>query len=120
MQERRGATTEPFNNWNKVGTDFSSFSPSYIDSETGALIDMSNRARLKDTVVGATTGGALGAFSAYQGAQTEIEDRLNAERRAYKDGLQKFYCVTGNRFLTFYNEELVIPKMTPIETDEDK
>ena len=118
--ERRGATTEPFNNWKELGDEFSSFSPSYIDSETGALIDMSNRARLKDTVVGATTGGALGAFSAYQGAQTEIEDRLNAERRAYKDGLQKFYCVTGNRFLTFYNEELVIPKMTPIETDEDK
>ena len=101
-------------------SNFNAFTPLYIDSETGAVIDLSNRARLKDTVVGAAAGGALGAFSAYQGAQTEIEDRLNAERRAYKDSLGKFYCTTGDRFLSFYNEEVVIPVMTPVTTDETK
>ncbi|MBR6684913.1 MAG: hypothetical protein IKL37_01450 [Alphaproteobacteria bacterium] len=114
-----------FYNWGCEASDatcntFDSFSPTYIDSETGELIDLSNRARLKDTITGASVGGALGAFSAYQGAKTEIEDRLNAERRAYKDGLQKFYCVTGNRFLTFYNEELTIPPLVmPVDTETE-
>ena len=101
-------------------SNFNAFTPLYMDSETGAVIDLSNRARLKDTVVGAAAGGALGAYSAYEGAKTEIEDRLNAERRAYKDSMEKFYCTTGDRFLSFYNEEVVIPVMTPVTTDETK
>ncbi len=116
---RNGATLGLCNHCVK-SDNFNAFTPLYMDSETGAVIDLSNRARLKDTVVGAAAGGALGAFSAYQGAQTEIEDRLNAERRAYKDSLGKFYCTTGDRFLSFYNEEVVIPVMTPVTTDETK
>lgn len=116
---RNGATLDMCANC-PTEYQFHNFTPLYMDSETGAVIDLSNRARLKDTVVGAAAGGALGAFSAYQGAQTEIEDRLNAERRAYKDYLGKFYCTTGDRFLSFYNEEVVIPVMTPVTTDETK
>ena len=116
---RNGATLSEYNNCVK-DNEFNAFTPLYMDSETGAVIDLSNRARLKDTVVGAAAGGALGAYSAYEGAKTEIEDRLNAERRAYKDSLGKFYCTTGDRFLSFYNEEVVIPVMTPVTTDETK
>ncbi|MDW2994936.1 MAG: hypothetical protein R8N24_02835 [Alphaproteobacteria bacterium] len=88
------------------------FEPMYLDAEDGGIIDMDNKARLTSTLTGAGVGGAMGAFSAYQGAQDEITQRWLAEVQAYKDSLNKFYCATGNRFLSRYNDETVIPLMT--------
>jgi len=89
------------------------FYPMYEDATDGGLIDLDNKARLKSTLIGAGAGGALGAFTAYQGAQTDIENRWVTEVRAYKDSLQKVYCATGNRFLSHYNDVAVIPAETP-------
>ena len=82
------------------------------DASDGGMIDLSNKARLKGTLTGAGIGGGVGAFTAYQGAQTEIDERWVAAVREYKDSLQKFYCGTGTRFLSFYNDTIVLPKQT--------
>jgi hypothetical protein len=88
------------------------FEPMYVNAEDGGVIDLDNKARMKGTVIGAGAGGTLGAFTAYQGAQSDIEDRWVSAVREYKDSLQKFVCFTGNRFLSFYNDTLTIPSMT--------
>jgi hypothetical protein len=85
------------------------FVPMYQEAEDGGIIELENKARLKGTLTGAGVGAAAGAFTAYQGAQAEIDQRYTAAIREYKDSLQKFYCATGKRFLSFYNDSLVIP-----------
>lgn len=87
------------------------FYPMYVDAEDGGIIDLGNKARLKSTLIGAGAGGAMGAFVGYQGAQKDIDDRWVSAVREYKDSLQKIYCVTGQRFLSFYNDTVVIPNM---------
>lgn len=89
---------------------WSNFKPLEVDSSDGGVIDMSNKARLGGTLTGAGIGGGVGAFTAYQGAQSEIDERWVAAVREYKDLLQKFYCGTGTRFLSFYNDTVVIPR----------
>lgn len=87
------------------------FEPMYINAEDGGIIDLDNKARLKGTMIGAGVGGAAGAFVGYQGAQSDIDARWVAAVREYKDSLQKFYCATGSRFLSYYNEPVIIPNM---------
>lgn len=87
----------------------SNFTPLYRESEDGGIIDMSNKARLKGTLTGAGVGGGMGAFAGYQGAQKEVDDRWVTAVREYKDSLQKVYCVTGTRFLSYYNDVIIIP-----------
>lgn len=87
------------------------FEPVYIDSSDGGIIDMDNKARLGDTLTGAGIGAGAGAFTAYQGAQNEIEERWVAEVDAYKRSLQRVYCATGTRFLSYYNDNVAIPDM---------
>ena len=87
------------------------FEPMYISAEDGGVIDLDNKARLKGTMIGAGAGGALGAFTAYQGAQSDIDARWVSAVREYKDSLQKFYCATGTRFLSYYNDSVTIPSM---------
>ncbi|MFQ6739352.1 MAG: hypothetical protein ACLRFJ_01640 [Alphaproteobacteria bacterium] len=86
------------------------FNPVYQDASEGGIVDLGNKARLKSTLIGAGAGGALGAFAASQGAQDEINNRWVAAVREYKDSLQKVYCATGTRFLSYYNDMLIIPK----------
>ncbi|MCQ2582153.1 MAG: hypothetical protein MJ170_04240 [Alphaproteobacteria bacterium] len=93
-----------------VSTEEYDFTPLTIDSDDGGLVDFSNKARAKGTAIGAGAGGALGGFVAYQGAQSDINDRWVSEVRQYKDSLQKFYCQTGNRFLSYYNDVVIIPE----------
>ncbi len=87
------------------------FSPVDQDSDEGSVIELGNKARMKSTLTGAGVGGALGAFSAYQGAQQEIEARWVSAVQEYKDSLQKVYCVTGTRFLSQYNDAVIIPSI---------
>lgn len=86
------------------------FSPVDQDSDDGS-IELGNKARMKGTLTGAGVGGALGAFSAYQGAQQEIEARWVSAVQEYRDSLQKVYCVTGTRFLSQYNDAVIIPSI---------
>ncbi|MBQ0013102.1 MAG: hypothetical protein KBS86_00830 [Proteobacteria bacterium] len=90
--------------------DMNFFNPIYQDASDGGIVDLGNKARLKSTLIGAGAGGALGGFVAYQGAQSDINERWVAAVREYKDSLQKIYCATGTRFLSYYNDTFVIPK----------
>lgn len=91
------------------------FKPLTIDAEDGGIVDFSNKARAKGTAIGAAAGGALGGISAYSGAQDEINERWVMARTEYKDSLQKFVCMTGNRFLSYYNDTVAIPNPQPVE-----
>lgn len=84
------------------------FIPSQLAATDGAIVDFSNAARRKATLTGAAAGGALGGFSAYQGAKTEVQERWLAAQREYDDSLSKFYCATGKRYLSKYNDPVVI------------
>ena len=94
-----------------ASADIESFFPMYVDSTDGGIVDLGNKARLKSTLIGAGAGGALGAFTAYEGAQSDIDERWVSAVREYKDSLQKFYCVTGSRFLSYYNDVVFIPNV---------
>jgi len=93
------------------GATLNAFEPMFVDASDGGVVDLNNKARLKDTMIGAGAGGALGAFTAYQGAQSDIDARWVAAVREYKDSLQKFYCATGSRFLSYYNDTVIIPNI---------
>ena len=88
-----------------------SFSPSMRDAEDGALIDLSNPARAKGTITGTAAGGALGGFAGYQGAQSEVSERWTSAVREYEDSLSNFVCITGERFLSKYNDYADIPAL---------
>ena len=96
----------------KITLSAVNFRPVYQDSDDGGVIDLDNKARLKSTLTGAGVGGAMGAFTAYQGAQSDIDERWVSAVREYKDSLQKFYCATGKRFLSYYNDVVAIPAMS--------
>ena len=86
------------------------FEPTSRDAESGGLIDLSNRSRVKGTATGAAVGGALGGVSAYQGAQQEISERWTTAIREYEDSLSNFVCMTGGRYLAKYNDYAEIPE----------
>lgn len=107
----RDSMAKAFELAENINKSIDSFYPMYVDSEDGGIIDLGNKARLKATLTGAGIGGAMGAFVGYQGAQSDIETRWLSEVRAYKDSLQKVYCATGGRFLSFYNDMLEVPEL---------
>lgn len=96
-------------------TDEIVFTPSGVDSDDGALVDFSNAGRMKATLTGAAAGGALGGFSGYQGAKQEVQERWLSATREYNDSLSAFYCGTGTRFLSKYNDYIQIPNMQKSE-----
>lgn len=87
------------------------FKPLYLTADDGDIVDLSNKARLGSTAKGAGVGAAIGGFSGYQGAQSDIEERFVQATRAYNASLENFYCGTGRKFLSFYNDETIIPAM---------
>ena len=80
-----------------------------MDADDGGVVDFSNKARLGSTLKGAGVGGALGGFSGYQGAQSDIEARFVEATREYNDSLEKIYCGTGKKWLGYYNDAVSIP-----------
>jgi len=90
-------------------TDDFKFTANSKDAGDGGIIDLSNEARAKGTLVGTAAGGALGGFSGYQGAKSEIEQRWTDAVRVYNDSLSNFVCMTGGRFLSQYNDSFSIP-----------
>ena len=107
----RGVAANLDNTTNTRTLQDGGFVPLYQDSEDGGIIDLSNKARIKGTLTGAGVGGGMGAFAGYQGAQQDIEDRWVSAVQEYKDSLQKIYCATGTRFLSHYNDTVIIPQM---------
>lgn len=95
----------------KTSYSIDDFNPIKLEADDGGVVDFSNKARLGSTLKGAGVGGALGGFAGYQGAQSDIEDRFVQATREYNDSLEKFYCGTGRKFLSFYNDEAIIPTM---------
>lgn len=87
------------------------FEPSSRDADDGGLVDLSNQARAKGTIVGTAAGGALGGFAGYQGAQSEVSERWTSALREYEDSLSNFVCTTGGRFLSKYNDYADIPAL---------
>ena len=85
------------------------FNPLTMDADDGGVVDFSNKARLGSTLKGAGVGGALGGFSGYQGAQSDIEARFVEATREYNDSLEKIYCGTGKKWLGYYNDAVSIP-----------
>ena len=107
----RGVAANLDNTTKKRTLQDGGFVPLYQDSEDGGIIDLSNKARIKGTLTGAGVGGGMGAFAGYRGAQQDIEDRWVSAVQEYKDSLQKIYCATGTRFLSHYNDTVIIPQM---------
>ncbi|MFQ6695961.1 MAG: hypothetical protein ACLRFF_02920 [Alphaproteobacteria bacterium] len=87
------------------------FEPSSREADDGGLVDLSNQARAKGTIVGTAAGGALGGFAGYQGAQSEVSERWTSALREYEDSLSNFVCTTGGRFLSKYNDYADIPAL---------
>ena len=87
------------------------FKPDSREADDGELVDLSNQARAKGTIVGTAAGGALGGFAGYQGAQSEVTDRWTSALREYEDSLSNFVCTTGGRFLSKYNDYADIPAL---------
>ncbi len=81
------------------------------DDDHGNIIDLSNKARLGDTVKGAAAGAGLGALSGIQGANTEISERYVSAVAEYNGSLQKIYCKSGERYLGKYNDIVEIPNI---------
>lgn len=98
-----------------TGTEFTAdkyrFIVSSRDSDDGALIDISNPARAKGTIVGTAAGGALGGFAGYQGAKDEVSERWLSATQEYEGSLSNFVCFTGNRLLAKYNDYADIPAL---------
>lgn len=84
------------------------FTPLSRDADDGELVDLNNQARLKATLVGAGTGGALGGLSGYEGAKSEVQERYAEELRNYEESLSKFMCSTGNKYIVRYNDPVLI------------
>ena len=87
------------------------FSPTTVAASDGDVVDLSNKARLGSTLKGAGAGAAIGGFAGYQGAQSDIEARFVQATREYNASLENFYCGTGRKFLSFYNDKAIIPTM---------
>lgn len=96
------------------------FVPSARDAQDGSIIDLTNEARAKATMIGAAAGGALGGFSGYQGAQSELTERYLVAVNEYSLSLSNFACRTGSRFLGIYNSEIFIPSANALKANENK
>lgn len=111
---KSGAKYYHRNNDGSVGAEIkecTTFKPSSRDASDGGLVDLSNQARAKGTMIGTAAGGAMGGFAGYQGAKSEITDRWTSAVRAYEDSLSNFVCVCGSRPMAKYNDYLEIPEL---------
>lgn len=87
------------------------FSPSMQSADDGAVVDFENRARTKSTMIGAGGGAALGALAGASGADSAINERFVTAVREYEDSLKNIVCYTGGRYLSVYNDVVMIPEM---------
>ena len=103
VYDSRGDKIENF-----TGADFS---PSMQSADDGAVVDFENRARTKSTMIGAGGGAALGALAGASGADSAIQERFVTAVREYEDSLGNIVCYTSGRYLSKYNDVVIIPEM---------
>ncbi len=97
------------------GILISDFKPAYKSASDGSVIDFNNAARTKSTVIGAGAGGALGALSGAAGAESAVQERWQTAMREYDDSLNNIVCYTGARYLSRYNDVVIIPEMKNLD-----
>lgn len=95
--------------------NISDFTPAYKSASDGSVIDFNNAARTKSTVIGAGAGGALGALSGAAGAESAVQERWQTAMREYDDSLNNIVCYTGARYLSRYNDVVIIPEMKNLD-----
>ena len=95
--------------------DIDNFTPARQAANDGDVIDFNNKARTKSTLVGAGGGAALGALAGASGADAEIQERWVTAVREYNDPLGNISCSTGDRWLSKYNDMVIIPEMKTAE-----
>ncbi|MBR6751925.1 MAG: hypothetical protein IKL95_01485, partial [Alphaproteobacteria bacterium] len=100
---------------NPTNANISDFTPAYKSASDGSVIDFNNAARTKSTVIGAGAGGALGALSGAAGAETAVQERWQTAMREYDDSLNNIVCYTGARYLSRYNDVVIIPEMKNLD-----
>ncbi len=97
------------------GILISDFKPAYKSASDGSVIDFNNAARTKSTMIGAGAGGALGALSGAAGAESAVQERWQTAMREYDDSLNNIVCYTGARYLSRYNDVVIIPEMKNLD-----
>ncbi|MBQ9540619.1 MAG: hypothetical protein IJU89_04315 [Alphaproteobacteria bacterium] len=100
---------------NPMDAKISDFTPAYKSASDGSVIDFNNAARTKSTVIGAGAGGALGALSGAAGAESAVQERWQTAMREYDDSLNNIVCYTGARYLSRYNDVVIIPEMKNLD-----
>ena len=91
------------------------FYPATQSADDGNMVDFTNKARTKSTLIGAAGGAGLGALAGAAGADAAIQERYVAALREYEDSLGSIVCATGDRYLAKYNDIAFIPEMTEKE-----
>ena len=110
------ADTNGTTNTTTTAIDLDNFHPVSQSADDGAMVDFSNKARMKSTLIGTAGGAGLGALAGASGADAAIQERWIAATQEYKDSLQNIWCTTGERPLGPYNQLITIPNMqTPEE-----
>ncbi len=99
----------------QTGILISDFKPAYKSASDGSVVDFNNAARTKSTVIGAGAGGALGALSGAAGAESAVQERWQTAMREYDDSLNNIVCYTGARYLSRYNDVVIIPEMKNLD-----
>ncbi len=100
---------------NPTDAKISDFTPAYKSASDGSVIDFNNAARTKSTMIGAGAGGALGALSGAAGAESAVQERWQTAMREYDDSLNNIVCYTGARYLSRYNDVVIIPEMKNLD-----
>ncbi len=100
---------------NPTDANISDFTPAYKSASDGSVVDFNNAARTKSTLVGAGAGGALGALSGAAGAESAVQERWQTAMREYDDSLNNIVCYTGARYLSRYNDVVIIPEMKNLD-----
>lgn len=100
---------------NSTDANISDFTPAYKSASDGSVVDFNNAARTKSTLVGAGAGGALGALSGAAGAESAVQERWQTAMREYDDSLNNIVCYTGARYLSRYNDVVIIPEMKNLD-----
>lgn len=100
---------------NPADAKISDFTPAYKSASDGSVVDFNNAARTKSTVIGAGAGGALGALSGAAGAESAVQERWQTAMREYDDSLNNIVCYTGARYLSRYNDVVIIPEMKNLD-----
>ncbi|MDR2686095.1 MAG: hypothetical protein LBB23_05030 [Rickettsiales bacterium] len=90
-------------------TSCKEFEPAMISATDGGILDLSNKARNKATLIGAAGGAGVGGFSGYKRAEDEMQQRLFAAQKEWEESQKKFGCYSGAKFFGVYGQPFNVP-----------